>query len=92
MNSVEKLAAVRDGAKVKALLPYLEAEMTSLLAQVDGKAADLYAKGALTPDVAALLWAERLAYRKVLRHFDQRVRLGAAIGEDIAPEMDLLAQ
>lgn len=73
-------------------MPYLEAELAALLAQVDAKSADLYMKGELTPEKASQLTVERLAYRKVLRHFEQRVKLGSAIGAEIAPEMELRAQ
>lgn len=78
-----------DGAKIRALLPFLEAELASRRAAVETKADQLYMNGELDGEKAVQLWAETLAYRRVLRSFEQKVRFGASVGEEIAPEMNL---
>jgi len=89
MPSPIELAQAVDAAKLRALMPYLEAELAPLMAQVEMKAADLYQKGELVGERAVQLWAEYLAYRRILRRADQTVRFGTSVGASIGPEMDL---
>lgn len=81
------LAKVNDMAQVLGVLPYLRHEIQGLCDQIDRRVAQDIADGALTPDKAFAFWVERHAYQSILRRFEQRARVGQAVGERLAPEM-----
>lgn len=84
-----KIISVVEGAKIAALLPYLEAEIRRRDAAIETKAALAHLNGKLDPQTALNLWIEKLALRSILRSFEQKVGYGAAVGAEIGPEMDI---
>lgn len=76
----EELTAIRLGAEMQNMKPYLvneidamqKAVVNSVLAAVNG--------GSLTPEMALSKWMEYIAYMKLTQRVDQRIRIGQDIG------------
>lgn len=84
----EQLGQAVDGAKLQALLPYLEYEIGKLEAALDSRTAQLISQNKLTPEVSQQVLYEKHAYRRILSRFRQHIALGNSIGESIAVDME----
>ncbi len=85
-------ATIVDSVRLQGFLPYLEAEINKLIDACTMKADQMSLAGALTPQAAAELWAELLAYRRLLRRFQGRERAAKAVRIANGPKMNLTSQ
>lgn len=81
MIDARELGIISDGARLQGFLPYLEDAVKQMEAGLEGRIFQLLDKGELTPDLALYAWMEKLAYRRLLRKFDQKVRSGQHLGQ-----------
>ena len=78
---------VQEAARLLPMLPYLEEYIHKLDKALEQKTFTKLDKGELTPDMALYAWQEKMAYRRLLRHFNQQVRIGQAIAAEHSEEM-----
>lgn len=81
------LGLIREGVRLQGFLPYLEDAVSKMEGQLEGRVFRLLDEGKLTPELALMAWMEKLAYRRLIRKFDQQVRIGQAVGAASAPEL-----
>lgn len=87
MVDINKLTSVREGARLLGVLPYIEAEVSKILYQIDTKAYRLLDADDLDPDLALQLWIEKRSAVKLLKRFEQIIAVGQATGAEIAHEL-----
>ena len=84
-ETVPKMTALSEGARLLHVLPYIEAEMAKLDKTQDALIFQQIDQGTLTPEAALTAWMNKRAYRRVLKGFQTRVQLGIAAGEEMSP-------
>ena len=87
--SMEETDALGEVAQLAGFLPYLEQALDKMDAALERKVFRLLDTGELTPQLAVYAWQEKLMLRRLLRTFDQKVKIATAIGERVAPEINI---
>lgn len=85
MTDASDIGTMLDGVRLAGVLPYVEEQLAK---QMDGCIARmdrLLTEGKLTPEMSQMAWIELLAYRRLSRNLSQKVRIGLAAGEKVAP-------
>lgn len=77
MTEAEIRRLSRDGVAMAGVLPYIEAQIDTLARALDHRMISAAANGTMTPELALEGWMERIAYSKLLKHFQTVVRMGA---------------
>lgn len=88
MVKPEEIGFVLDTAKMAALLPYLRAEVEKMQAAISRSVDQMMALGTLTPERSMNYWVETTVLRRLLNKFEQKVTLGASMGQEIGSEMN----
>lgn len=86
---VEDLAAIRQGAKMQEMLPYVQDVVSKQERAIDNRVLMRYEAGELTPQAALEAWVEKIALRKVLRAFDFTIKMGQGAGVQAQSALDL---
>lgn len=82
--SDEELMRMQAGARLKSLLPELEASVEKSKKRIVTQVEQAIAGGNLTGDRAVAFWYEYTAHSNVLRTMQNDARLGEAAGEKLA--------
>lgn len=88
MASMRETDSLGEMARLAGFLPLLERQISKMERTLESKVFMLMDKGSLTPDMALYFWQEKLALRRLLSHFNQTVRIGQTIGENIKDEVE----
>lgn len=83
-----EMSKVRDGARFAGFLPYLAAEVDKMVGTLESRMLDHIRDGSLTPDLAIQGWMELNAYRRLMKRFDQKVKIGQTAGQALAPVLN----
>lgn len=75
-----ELSAIRHGAEIQSMKPYMDAEIISMQKAVVSSVLQAVNDGSLTAEKALSKWMEYIAYQKLLQKLDQRIAVGASIG------------
>ncbi len=86
---VDDLNAIRQGAELQNLKPYMDTEINGMQKAVVSFVLSAVNKGELTPDMALSKWVEYIAYFKLSQKIDQRIRVGQSIGAENEVHLDL---
>jgi hypothetical protein len=84
MNELWDSDSLGEVAKLQGFLPYLESAITKLETTLENQVFAAIDKGQLTPDQALLYWQQKLTYRRLLRHFSQRVNVAQTVSHRVA--------
>jgi hypothetical protein len=79
--AMEDFGRITEGAKLAGFLPYLEEEIYKMEQLLEDQVFKKLAAKALTPEMALEAWIEKVAYRRLLKRFNQTVRMGTSIAE-----------
>lgn len=71
--TVEELSALRLGAELQNLRPYLKMDIEQQITGVMNSVSALVNKNELTPELAMLKWMEVITLRRILTRTDQRI-------------------
>lgn len=71
--TVEELSALRLGAELQNLRPYLKMDIEQQINGVMNSVSALVNKNELTPELAMLKWMEVITLRRILTRADQRI-------------------
>jgi hypothetical protein len=88
---VEDLAAIRHGAELQSIQPYMEHEINGLMKAVVSFVLGAVNTGSLTPEVAFAKWVEYVSYVKLQQKIKQRIEVGRSIGEKEKLELDKIS-
>lgn len=88
----EDFLEAADGAKIAALLPYMEAELSQAINAVQNRAGQLILHGELSPELAQNLWYELYSYKKLLKSLQTRVNMGASVREELGRTLKPLGE
>lgn len=88
MNEAADIAAALDSARLAGMLPYLQAELRKMEEACMVRMDQLMLNGKLTPDLAQMAWIELIGYRRLRRRLEQKVRIGEAVGNKVAPVLN----
>lgn len=83
------IAVAQDGARLAGFLPYLKAEVDGMEHALDNRIFQLIKDKALTPEVALQAWLEKLSYHRLYHRFETRVKVGLAVGERSASDLQI---
>lgn len=83
----EALQAIREGAEISAMKPYIDSELGSMQRAVVSSVLAAINKGCLTPEMALSKWMEYIAYVKLNQRIEQKVRVGQSVGEANAKDL-----
>ena len=86
--AVEDLSAIREGAALSGVLPYLEEALNSMEDQLEGRVFASLNEGTLTPELALYAWMEKQSYRRLMRRFNQKVQIGLSVSQENQEELD----
>jgi len=86
---VDDLNAIRQGAELQNLKPYMDTEIGGMQKAVVSFVLSAVNKGELTPDMALSKWVEYIAYFKLSQKIDQRIRVGQSIGAENEVHLDI---
>jgi hypothetical protein len=89
---VEDLSAIREGAKIQSMKPYMDNEISGLQKAVISFVLAAVNNGTLTPEMALSKWVEYVSYVKLQQKLEQRIRIGQDIGAKNAQDLDFTAQ
>lgn len=81
----EQLADLNLGAKYLSLQQPLTDDIQKLLRQTEQKVYTAISANTLTPDMALQAWYEHLAYHRLIQRFNQRIKMGETVGENLGP-------
>lgn len=82
------LAAIRSGAEMQSVKPYMDQEIGGLQKSVVSFVLAEVNKGTLTPEIAFAKWVEYTSYIKLQQKLDQRIAVGKSVGENNAGTLD----
>lgn len=85
---IEDLAAVRMGAEIQSIKPYMDNEIAGMQKAVVSFILAAVNNGTLTPDIALSKWVEYISYQKLGMKLDQRIRVGQSVGATIEQNLD----
>lgn len=85
----EDLGAIRVGAEMQAVKPYIDSEIEGMKKAVVSSILQKVNDGSLTPDVALSKWVEYVAYIKLQQKYEQRIRMGQSIGAAQGNSLDI---
>lgn len=90
MDLIEQIDAstIVEGARLAGILPYLNEALNKLESVVDTKMYTLMNKNELTPEVALYAWQEKHVLHKLRKSFNSKVRLGEAVAERNATDLE----
>lgn len=77
-----------EGARLAGVLPYLTETLDKMEQALDNKLYSLLNKNELTPEVALYAWQEKHVLHKLRKSFNTKVRLGEAVAERNATELE----
>lgn len=78
--TAEDIGAIRQGAELNAVKPYLDNEIAGMQRAVVSSVLNAVNKGELTPEMAMSKWMEYIAYYKMSQKVEQRIAVGASVG------------
>lgn len=81
------LTALRVGAEIGGMKPYIDVEVASLQKAVVNSVLSAMNAGELTPDMAQQKWVEYLSYTKLSQKFEQRMAVGKAVSVDFPSKL-----
>lgn len=85
----EDLGAIRVGAEIQSIKPYMDNEINGLQKSIISFILASVNSGTLTPDIAYTKWIEYVSYTKLGQKLDQRIRVGQSLGEAQGARLDL---
>jgi hypothetical protein len=80
--------ALVEGARLAGMLPYLNETLSKMEQALNTRIYTLLNKNELTPEVALYAWQEKHVLNKLRKSFNMKVRLGEAVAERNAPELE----
>lgn len=89
---VEDLAAIRSGAEIQSMKPYMDSEISNMQRAVVSSVLVAVNNGTLSAEMALSKWMEYIAYVKLNQKFEQRIRIGQAAGETHEVTLDFTTQ
>lgn len=84
----QELSAIRQGAEIQALKPYMDNEIAILQKAVVSFILASVNNGTLTPEIALSKWIEYVSYFKLQQKLEQRIRIGQSVGAEHAETLD----
>lgn len=84
----EDLGAIRSGAELQSVKPYMDAEIAGLQKAVVSFVLSAVVNGTLTPEIALSKWVEYISYTKLSQKLDQRIRVGQSVGSHNTDTLD----
>ena len=85
----EDLGAIRVGAEMQSMKPYMDFEIEGLKKAVVSFVLGAINNGTLTPEIAFAKWTEYASYVKLQQKIDQRIRIGQSAGQE-KPDLDFI--
>lgn len=82
------LSAIRIGAELQSLKPYMDNEITGMQKAVVSFVLAAVNSGTLTPEVALTKWVEYISYSKLQQKLEQRIRVGQSVGATHSETLD----
>lgn len=83
-----EMSKVRDGARFAGFLPYLQVEIDKMVLALEGRVLAHVGEGTLTAELAVHAWMELNAYRRLMKRFEQKVKIGQTAGQALAPVLN----
>lgn len=83
MPSSSELFQIRSGAEIQQMKPYLDNEIAAMQKAVVSSVLAAVNNGSLTSEMALSKWMEYIAYQKLSQKFEQRVKVGQALGNSL---------
>lgn len=77
---VEELSAIRHGAELQNMKPYMDNEIEQLQKAVVSFILASVNSGTLTADIALAKWIEYVSYSKLQQKLNQRIAVGQSLG------------
>lgn len=77
---IEDLGAIRIGAELQSVKPYMDSEIFSMQKAVVSFILTHVNAGTLTPEMAVSKWVEYISYTKLQQKIDQRIEIGKSKG------------
>lgn len=87
--NVEELSAIRQGAELQSVKPYIDNDIAGMQKAVISFVLNAVNNGTLTPEIAMSKWVEFVSYTKLQQRLEQRIRVGQTIGANHVQDLDI---